>query len=93
MTQVAWCFCNSLVSLLIVPSFPLWDTAYLAIHPTLPRKGEQENERRKMITEAEEKLADEIARRNAFNTRQEQDRRRICDGSEELRALKDFLPT
>jgi len=36
-------------------------------------------------------LADEIARRNAHNTRQEQDRRRICDGSEELRALKERL--
>merc|ERR1719265_2027641 len=44
-----------------------------------------------MIAEAEERLADELARRNAENTRKEQDRRRICDGSEELRALKERL--
>jgi len=54
-------------------------------------KGEQEKERRRLIVDAEEKLADEIARRNALNTRKEMDRRRICDGSEELRALKERL--
>lgn len=54
-------------------------------------KGEQERERARIVNEAEERLADEIARRNAFNLRKEQDRRRICDGSEELRALKEKL--
>jgi len=54
-------------------------------------KGEQERERRRIIGEAEQRLADEIARRNAEATRKEQDRRRICDGSEELRALKEKL--
>merc|ERR1719327_523480 len=54
-------------------------------------KGEQEKEKRKRINEAEERLADEIARRNAHRTRQEMDNRRICDGSEELRALKERL--
>lgn len=54
-------------------------------------KGEQEKERRTLITEAEERLADEIARRNAEKSRKEMDRRRICDGSEELRALKERL--
>merc|ERR1719238_404764 len=54
-------------------------------------KGAQEKERRALMAEAEERLADEIARRNADNTRKEQDRRRICDGSEELRALKERL--
>lgn len=54
-------------------------------------KGEQDKERKKMISEAEERLADEICRRNAENHRKEQDRRRICDGSEELRALKERL--
>merc|ERR1719183_786856 len=54
-------------------------------------KGAQERERRSLIAEAEERLADEIGRRNAEKTRKEQDRRRICDGSEELRALKERL--
>jgi hypothetical protein len=54
-------------------------------------KGEQDKERKKLVTDAEERLADEIGRRNAENTRKEQDRRRICDGSEELRALKEKL--
>lgn len=53
--------------------------------------GQQDKERRAIIAEAEEKLADELARRNADKTREEQDRRRICDGSEELRALKERL--
>merc|ERR1719183_2455431 len=54
-------------------------------------KGAQERERKRLVTEAEERLADEIGRRNADKTRKEQDRRRICDGSEELRALKERL--
>jgi len=54
-------------------------------------KGQQDQERRKLISDAEEKLADEIARRNADNHRKEMDRRRVCDGSEELRALKEKL--
>merc|ERR1719183_3176464 len=54
-------------------------------------KGAQERERKRLVTEAEERLADEIGRRNADRTRKEQDRRRICDGSEELRALKERL--
>jgi len=51
----------------------------------------QDKERRKLMSDAEDRLADEIARRNAHNMRVEQDRRRICDGSEELRALKERL--
>merc|ERR1719272_113248 len=54
-------------------------------------QGAQEKERRRLVMEAEERLADEIGRRNALKTRKEQDRRRICDGSEELRALKERL--
>jgi len=54
-------------------------------------KGEQDRERRTLVSQAEESLAVEIARRNAENLRKEMDRRRICDGSEELRALKERL--
>merc|ERR1719201_2861029 len=54
-------------------------------------KGAQERERKRLVMEAEERLADEIGRRNAEKTRKEMDRRRICDGSEELRALKEKL--
>lgn len=54
-------------------------------------KNEQEKERRTMIAEAEERLADELARRNAEQTRKEMDKKRICDGSEELRVLKEKL--
>lgn len=54
-------------------------------------KGEQDNLRRSTIAEAEERLADEIGRKNAETTRKAQDRRRIIDGSEELRALKEKL--
>merc|ERR1719454_2662490 len=54
-------------------------------------KGLQDGERKRLITEAEERLADEIGRRNADKARKEQDRRRVCDGSEELRALKERL--
>jgi len=51
----------------------------------------QAKERSKLISDSEEKLADEIARRNADKHRKEMDRRRMCDGSEELRALKEKL--
>lgn len=54
-------------------------------------KGEQEKERRTRIADAEERLADELAKRNATKLRQEMNKRRICEGSEELRALKERL--
>lgn len=54
-------------------------------------RSEQEKERRMMVAEAEERLADELARRNADQTRENMNKRRICDGSEELRALKERL--
>merc|ERR1719326_2721997 len=54
-------------------------------------KGAQEQERRGLVAEAEDRVADELARRNAEQERIEQDRRRICDGSEELRVLKQRL--
>lgn len=54
-------------------------------------KGEQDKVRRSAIAEAEERLADEIGRKNAETTRKAMDRRRIIDGSEELRALKERL--
>jgi len=54
-------------------------------------KGEQDKERRTRIAQFEENLADELARRKAEGLREEMNRRRICDGSEELRALKERL--
>lgn len=54
-------------------------------------KGEQDRQRTRIMGEAEERLADELARQAADRTRKEQDRKRICDGSEELRALKERL--
>jgi len=54
-------------------------------------RGEQEKERRTRVALAEEKVADELARRHAETARQEMDKRRICDGSEELRTLKERL--
>jgi len=54
-------------------------------------RGEQEKERRRLIGEAEDRLAIEIAKKNADKQRKEQDRQRVCDGSEELRALKERL--
>jgi hypothetical protein len=53
--------------------------------------GEQDKERRMIIAKAEEDLADELARQKSDKTREEQNRRRICDGSEELRGLKERL--
>lgn len=54
-------------------------------------KGAQDQERRLLVADAEDRMADELARRSAAQERQEQDRRRICDGSEELRVLKQRL--
>lgn len=54
-------------------------------------KGEQDKARRTQIAQFEEHLADEIARRKASQHREEMDRKRICDGSEELRQLKEKL--
>eukprot|EP00405_Crypthecodinium_cohnii_P019700 CAMPEP_0206476006 /NCGR_PEP_ID=MMETSP0324_2-20121206/34440_1 /ASSEMBLY_ACC=CAM_ASM_000836 /TAXON_ID=2866 /ORGANISM="Crypthecodinium cohnii, Strain Seligo" /LENGTH=466 /DNA_ID=CAMNT_0053951517 /DNA_START=78 /DNA_END=1478 /DNA_ORIENTATION=- len=52
---------------------------------------EQDKARRTQIADLEEHLAQELARRKAENHRNEMERRRICDGSEELRALKERL--
>merc|ERR1719408_651862 len=54
-------------------------------------KGQQDEERRKRISEFEECLATEIQQRKAQHLREEMHKRRICDGSEELRALKERL--
>jgi len=54
-------------------------------------RGEQERERRIKIVEAEERMADELSKRKAAKTRDEMNRRRVCDESEELRILKERL--
>eukprot|EP00913_Durusdinium_trenchii_P013640 g12807.t1 len=54
-------------------------------------KSEQDKIRRAQISMLEEQLADELSKRKAETMRHEMDRRRICDGSEELRALKERL--
>jgi len=54
-------------------------------------KSEQDKAKRVQISMLEEQLADELAKRKAEKLRHEMDRRRICDGSEELRALKERL--
>jgi len=54
-------------------------------------KGAQEQERQTLVREAEDRMADELARRNAETERMEQEKRRICNGSEELRILKERL--
>jgi len=54
-------------------------------------KNQQDHERKTRIAHFEENLADEIARRKSETLRREMDKRRICDGSEELRALKERL--
>merc|ERR1719408_5388 len=54
-------------------------------------KGQQDEERRKRISEFEECLATEIQQRKAQHLRDEMHKRRICDGSEELRVLKERL--
>ncbi|CAE8654636.1 unnamed protein product, partial [Polarella glacialis] len=54
-------------------------------------KAEQEKERRKQVSELEERLADELERRKSEEVRKNTVRRQICDGSEELRSLKEKL--
>jgi len=54
-------------------------------------QGEQSKARRTQIAQFEEHLADELSRRKAEAHREEMDKKRICDGSEELRQLKDRL--
>lgn len=54
-------------------------------------KSEQDKTRREQITMLEEQLADELAKRKAEKLWYEMDKRRICDGSDELRALKERL--
>lgn len=52
---------------------------------------QQEKERKTQISKFEEHLADGLARQKAIEHRQEMDRKRICDASEELRQLKENL--
>lgn len=54
-------------------------------------KSQQDEERRTRIAQFEENLADELAKRKADSLREEMSKRRICDGSEELRQLKERL--
>lgn len=54
-------------------------------------KAEQDKARRTQIAQFEEHLADELARRKAEGHREDMDKKRICDGSEELRQLKERL--
>lgn len=54
-------------------------------------KAEQEKENRRQIAEFEELLAEELARRKAQQVRKEVVRQQVCNGSEELRALKEKL--
>jgi len=54
-------------------------------------KSQQDEERRRRVAKFEENLADELAQRKAAHLREEMHKRRICDGSEELRALKERL--
>jgi hypothetical protein len=52
---------------------------------------EQDKQRQMHMSQCEANLADELARRKAESMRQDMERRRICEGSEELRALKERL--
>lgn len=54
-------------------------------------QAEQDKEKRTRISQFEENLADELARRKAEALRKDMHKRRICDGSEELRVLKERL--
>lgn len=54
-------------------------------------KSEQDKTRRTQIAHFEDHLANELASRKALQLRESMDKRRICDGSEELRALKERL--
>merc|ERR1719207_417014 len=51
----------------------------------------QEKERKAQVADMEEKLANELERRHAARIREAQNRKRICESSEELRALKEKL--
>mmetsp|Transcript_59016 Transcript_59016/g.191093 ORF Transcript_59016/g.191093 Transcript_59016/m.191093 type:complete len:480 (+) Transcript_59016:170-1609(+) len=52
---------------------------------------EQDKARRTQIAAFEEHIAEELSRRKAKDLRADMEKRRICNGSEELRALKDRL--
>jgi len=54
-------------------------------------KSEQEKENRRQISEFEERLAQELAKRKAQQVRKQVVRQQVCNGSEELRALKEKL--
>eukprot|EP00746_Dinoflagellata_sp_MGD_P160457 gnl/MRDRNA2_/MRDRNA2_87225_c0_seq1.p1 gnl/MRDRNA2_/MRDRNA2_87225_c0~~gnl/MRDRNA2_/MRDRNA2_87225_c0_seq1.p1 ORF type:complete len:477 (+),score=182.65 gnl/MRDRNA2_/MRDRNA2_87225_c0_seq1:138-1568(+) len=54
-------------------------------------KQAQDKERRAQISEMEARLASEIEQRKAQQVREDMDKKRICDSSEELRALKEKL--
>lgn len=54
-------------------------------------KAEQEKAKQRDILEIQERLAKEIARRKSEEARNVLHRQQICDGSEELRALKEKL--
>merc|ERR1719161_2135911 len=51
----------------------------------------QDKERRAQISEMEARLAAELEQRKAAQVRADMDKKRICDSSEELRALKEKL--
>jgi len=54
-------------------------------------KQEQDKERRAQISEMEARLASELEQRKAHDVRVDMEKKRICDSSEELRALKEKL--
>lgn len=54
-------------------------------------KTEQERNRRARVRETEERLADELSRQAAEKAREAMNRQRICEGSEEIRVLKERL--
>merc|ERR1719387_1977205 len=54
-------------------------------------KQAQDKERRAQISEMEARLASEIEQRKAQQVREDMEKKRICDSSEELRALKEKL--
>jgi len=54
-------------------------------------QAQQQKARSAQIAQFEEYLADELSKRKAMQLREDMDRRRICDGSEELRSLKERL--
>merc|ERR1719387_2093372 len=55
----------------------------------LRRERAQDKERRAQISEMEARLASELEQRKARDVRVDMDKKRICDSSEELRALKE----